>query len=447
MATPLLAQPAAGSELLGVPVSQRNGVLEVLSMRRDPFSFAERRTEQYGDVFAMNALGVRVVTAHGAEAASEILMNRDRAFVNGPAWSYFIGPFFNRGIMLLDFDEHRHHRHIMQQAFSPNVLKGYFAEMQPVIADRVAAFPVGQVKLFDEFKDLTLDVALEIFLGIELEKSEADRLNKAFIETVRAGVALVRKPVPGGRWWKGLRSRKILEEFFYQHIEAKRAAQTPDLFSVLCHAESDDGHRFTDEDVVNHMIFVLMAAHDTSTITMTQMAYRMAEHPKWQARARAQSMELDPTLGYDDLAGMTVLDDVMKESLRMCPPVPAQPRMAVKDTEVQGYFVPKGTMVVIPQMANHRDPRFYRNPDAFDPERFSPERAEDKGHRMAWTPFGGGVHKCIGLYFAGMEIKTILHNLLLDYEWSVPAGYRLPMDYSALPVPKDGLPVTMVRRS
>lgn len=447
MATPVLAQPSAESELTGVPVSRRNGLLEVLSMRRDPFEFANRRTAEYGEVFAMNALGLRIVTAYGADAAGEILMNRDRAFVNGPAWSYFIGPFFNRGIMLLDLDEHRHHRHIMQQAFSPNVLKGYFADMQPVIADRVASFPVGRVKLFEEFKELTLDIALEIFLGIELDKAEADRLNKAFIETVRAGVALVRKPVPGGRWWKGLRSRKVLEDFFYQHIAAKRATQTADLFSVLCHAESDDGHRFTDEDVVNHMIFVLMAAHDTSTITMTQMAYRMAEHPKWQANARAQSMELGPTLSYDDLAGMTVLENIMKESLRMCPPVPAQPRTAIKDTQVQGYFIPKGTMVTIPQMANHRDPRYFSNPDVFDPDRFSAERAEDKGHRMAWMPFGGGVHKCIGLYFAGMEIKTILHNLLRDYEWSVPAGYRLPMDYSALPVPKDGLPVTLVGRT
>ncbi|GAA4756792.1 cytochrome P450 [Gordonia alkaliphila] len=446
MAMPVLAQPEVGSDLRPVPVSTRNGLLEILTMRRDPFDFSQKRLEQYGEVFAMSALGTRFVTAHGAEAANEILMNKDRAFANAPAWSYFIGPFFNRGIMLLDFDEHRHHRHILQQAFAPKVLKGYFDEMQPVIVDRVAKFPTGEVKLFEEFKELTLDIALEIFLGLELSKPEADRLNKAFIETVRAGVALVRKPVPGGRWWKGLRSRKILEEFFYKHIPAKRATATPDLFSVLCHAEGDDGERFTDEDVVNHMIFVLMAAHDTTTITMTQMAYRMAEHPEWQAQARAQSMELNAELTYDDLAGMTMIDSIMKESLRMCPPVPAQPRMAIKDTQISGHFIPANTMVTIPQLANHRDPRYFTDPDVFDPTRFGPDRAEDKGHRMAWMPFGGGVHKCIGLYFGQMEIKTIMHNLLRDYEWSVPAGYRLPMDYSALPVPKDKLPVTLVRR-
>ena len=442
----LLAQPEAGSDLKAVPMSERNGVLEILTMRRDPFGFADRKRLQFGDVSGMNAFGTKFVTCSGAAAAGEILMNKDRAFANGPAWSYFIGPFFNRGIMLLDFDEHRDHRHILQQAFTPRVLQGYLDELQPMVAERMTRFPTGRVKMLAEFKKLTLDVALEVFLGLELEQAEADRLNKAFIETVRAGVAYVRKPVPGGRWWKGVRSRKILEDFFYAHIPAKRAVATPDLFSVLCHAEGDDGARFTDEDVVNHMIFVLMAAHDTTTITMTQMSYWMAKHPEWQEKARAQSFEFGETLEYADLAGLTVVDLIMRESLRLCPPVPAQPRMAIKDTQVQGFYIPKGTMVSIPQLINHRDPQYFSHPETFDPDRFSPERAEDKGHRMAWTPFGGGVHKCIGLYFAQMQIKTVMHHLLRNYEWSVPGGYTMPMDYSALPVPKDKLPVQMRRR-
>ncbi|MHC3001436.1 cytochrome P450 [Gordonia metallireducens] len=442
----VLATPPAGSDLQAIPCSDRNSFLEIMSMRRDPFAFADRRRAQYGSVSGLNAFGVQMVMTGNPRAAQELLMNKDRAFANGPAWSYFIGPFFNRGVMLLDFDEHRHHRQILQQAFSTTALKGYMQEMQPMIAERVAEFPVGSVKLFEQFKALTLDLALEVFLGLNLPRDEADRINKAFIDTVRAGVAYVRKPVPGGRWWKGLRSRKVLEEFFYANIAAKRARETPDLFSVLCHAESDEGHSFSDEDVVNHMIFVLMAAHDTSTITMTQMAYNMAKHPEWQDRARAESLELGPELGYDALAGMTALDLVMKESLRLCPPVPAQPRMAVKDTSIEGFYVPEGTIVTTSSLSSHRDPEFFTNPDMFDPERFGPERAEDKSHRFAWMPFGGGVHKCIGLYFGQMEIKTIMHHLLRGYEWSVPADYVLPMDYSALPVPKDKLPVTLRRR-
>ncbi|QKT08238.1 cytochrome P450 [Gordonia sp. X0973] len=445
--TTVFTQAPAESDLRSVPKNSRNGVLEILRMRRDPFAFSAARQAEFGKVSAMNAFGTQFVTCSGAPAAEQILMNKDKAFANGPAWSYFIGPFFNRGVMLLDFDEHRHHRVILQQAFTPKVLKGYFGEMQPVIADRVANFPTGKVKMLSQFKELTLDVALEVFLGVELPKDEADKLNKAFIETVRAGVAFVRKPIPPGRWWKGVRSRKVLEEFFYANIDAKRAKETPDLFSVLCHAESDEGHTFTDEDVVNHMIFVLMAAHDTSTITMTQMAYHLAKNIPWQEKARAQAFDFGATLEYDDLGKLDVLDKVMRESLRLCPPVPAQPRMAVKDTEVQGYFIPEGTMVTVPQLTNHRDADYFTNPEVFDPSRYDADRAEDKGHRFAWTPFGGGVHKCIGLYFGQMEIKTIMHNLLRDYEWSVPSDYVMPMDYSALPVPKDKLPVDLRRLS
>ncbi|MDQ4111562.1 MAG: cytochrome P450, partial [Actinomycetota bacterium] len=84
-------------------------------------------------------------------------------------------------------------------------------------------------------------------------------------------------------------------------------------------------------------------------------------------------------------------------------------------------------------------------PSVFDPERFAPHRREDKSHRMAWEPFGGGVHKCIGLYFAGLEVKSILHRLLRDYRWSVSPGYRAPLDNSSLPFPKDGNPIHLTR--
>ncbi len=112
----------------------------------------------------------------------------------------------------------------------------------------------------------------------------------------------------------------------------------------------------------------------------------------------------------------------------------------------RGLLRSEGTIVTTSSLSGQRDPEFFTNPDMFDPERFCPERAEDKTHRFAWMPFGGGVHKCIGLYFGQMEIKTIMHHLLRGYEWSVPADYELPMDYSALPVPKDKLPPVTLRR-
>src|SRR3546814_16176819 len=106
--------------------------------------------------------------------------------------------------------------------------------------------------------------------------SEADALNKAFLATVRAATGVIRFGLPFTRWRAGLKGRRVLEDFFRRELPAKRASQGDDLFTRLCHARTEDGEQFSDDDIVNHMIFVLMAAHDTSTITLSNMVYQPA---------------------------------------------------------------------------------------------------------------------------------------------------------------------------
>ncbi|MGZ4587236.1 MAG: cytochrome P450 [Mycobacteriaceae bacterium] len=442
----VLGDAPAGSDLKVVRGPGTNGLVQVLRLRRNIFDEAAGLRAEFGDLALLKAFGIKIVYAQGPEAADVILANRDRAYASGPAWEYLIGPFFRRGLMLLDFDEHHEHKRIMQQAFTPANLKGYMDVMMPGIRERIAGWSVSDnAQMYGRFKELTLDLALDVFVGMQLTESEAAKINRAFIDAVRAGSALIRKPVPGLRWQKGLTARKVLEDFFYSKIGEKRRQGGSDLFAVMCSVETEEGMRFSDEDVVNHMIFLLMAAHDTSTTTMTTMAYYLAKNPEWQDRVRQQSQQLGDDLAYDRLDDLTGLDWCMKESLRLCAPVPGIPRRAVRDTELLGHHIPANTTVVISTLTNHYIPEYWPEPTAFDPERFSPERREDKIHRLAWEPFGGGVHRCIGLHFAGMQIKAIYHELLQRYQWNVPSTYEWPLDVSALPVPRDGLPVTLTR--
>ncbi|RDI55583.1 cytochrome P450 [Nocardia mexicana] len=444
-----LERPPAGSALKQISGPATNSVVQMLRRRRDPLGCARDSEARFGPVHVVNLFGDKWIAACGPEAAERILMNKDRAFANGPGWSPLISPFFERGLMLLDAAEHRRHRTLMQQAFTPAALKGYLQLMQPVVRRHIDALPTGSVeagtpvRIYSHLKQLTLDVALEVFMGARLSRAEADRINSAFIDNLRAVGSIVRGPVPGGRWRKGLRGRKILEEFLAERIPVARRRETADLLSVLCRAADDDGGGCTDADVINHMIFLLMAAHDTTTTTLANMVYHMAAAPDWQQRARRQSLARNPDLSYDDLAELGDLELIFKESARLCPPLQVQLRKSVRDTEVCGYFVPAGYTVYIPTDANHRRGEIWSHPDVFDPGRFGAERAEHKAHRLAWAPFGAGVHKCIGLYFAQIEIKIILHHLLRDYEWTVPATYELPLDVSALPAPKDKLPITL----
>lgn len=413
---------------------------------RDPLKFTRRWFDRYGEISWSNAFGIRLVYLIGPDANQFVFQNKGDIFSNNQGWDYFIGKFFHRGIMLLDFEEHRFHRKIMQNAFKKSVLVEYLKQMNPAIDEGLSKWkPSEKFHVFTAIKQLTLDLATEIFMGYELGK-EADKLNTAFIDTVRAGTSLLRFPIPGGRWKKGLDGRKVLVDFFRSQIHKKRNSQAMDLFSQLCRAETDEGQRFADEDVINHMVFLMMAAHDTSTITLSTIMYHLAKNPDWQERLRQESVALNkPYLDHDDLENLKGMTLVMKESLRMCAPVPSVPRKTVKDVEYKGYYIPKGTMITVTPYFTHYMREYWTNPFKFDPERFSEERREDKTHPYAYVPFGGGAHMCIGLHFADLQVKAILHQILLKYRWSVDPGYEMPVDNTSLPVPGDKLPVKLRR--
>jgi cytochrome P450 len=400
--------------------------------------------DKYGPVSWTKAVGQTWVNVEGPDACGAVLQDRDRVF-DASGWSLLIGPFFHRGLMLLDGQEHHRHRRIMQEAFTADRLAGYLEPMNATIADGLAGWPTGKLRFYPAIKQLTLDVATRTFMADEIG-AESQRVNRAFSDTVRAGTSFVRVPVPGLRWSKGLAGRRLLEDYLRPRIAEHRAGDGSDLFSALCHVRTEDGERFTDEDVVNHMIFLLMAAHDTSTSTLTTMAYYLARYPEWQERCREESRAVSAgPVSYDDLDKLVSLDLVMKESMRLVTPVPGVTRRASRDTELLGYRVPAGSYIAVHLWGLHHMAEVWPEPERFDPERFAEHRREDKVHRYAYMPFGNGVHKCIGMYFGGMEIKAAMHQLLQRYRLTTEPGYRMPIDWVSLPRPKDGLPIHLHR--
>nr|WP_231387093.1 cytochrome P450 [Nocardia sp. BMG111209] len=441
-----LAEPPAGSGLLPVPgdggVPYLGASLQLLD---DPLRFFRGRERRYGPLFWCRALGREVVVVGDPAGMEQVLLDREKVFSAKGGWDFLIGAFFDGGILLRDFEEHLHHRRIMQQAFTRPRLIGYLDIINPAVTQRLSTWrPGDDFRLFDATKKMLLETATEVFVGADLAPGQADRLERAFIDAVRGGQALVRAPLPGGIWARGLRGRRVLQEFFRDQLPRKRSGDGADLFSVLCHSASVEGHTFTDADIVDHMIFVLMAAHDTSTIALSMLAYHLARDPQWQDRLRAESQALGTEhLGYPDLDRLPGLDLAFKETLRMYSPVSQQMREALRDTEINGHHVPAGTLVAASSYPMMRRSGPWPDPDRWDPSRFEADAASR--HRFAWAPFGGGAHKCIGLYFGGMTVKSVLHQMLLRYRWSVPDGYEVPLEIATGPAPADGLPVRLER--
>lgn len=445
----VLAVPPAGSGLK--PVLGNSGVPllgHIIELFRAGPDFSVHLYQRFGPVFFSDVPMLGAVAVLGPDANQAVFTNKNKDF-SQEGWHTVIGPFFNRGLMLLDFDEHLYHRRIMGEAFTRTRLKGYVEHMDRVVTTIVAHWPTNDARfLFNPaVKKLTLDIASMAFMGHEPGTDDAlvTKVNNAFTITTRAGGALIRLPLPPFKWWRGLRARKFLEKYYYERVKERRNAEGSDMLTVLCHAEDDDGNRFTDEDIVNHMILLMMAAHETSTSATTTMAYNLAAHPEWQERCRDESARLgDGPLDIEALDKLEALDLVMNESLRMVAPLPFTMRRAVRDTELMGYYLPAGTNVMTWPGMNHRLPELWTDPEKFDPDRFAEPRAEHKRHRYAFAPFGGGAHKCIGMVFGQLEIKTIMHRLLRRYRLELTRpGYQPRWDYGGIPMTTDGLPIVL----
>ncbi|MEO3757101.1 cytochrome P450 [Mycobacterium sp. B14F4] len=445
-----MATPPPGSDLKPVIGDAGLPVLgHMIEMFRGGPDYLLHVYRKYGPLYYADSPALPAVAALGPDAAQAVYSNRNKEF-SQQGWVPVIGPFFHRGLMLLDFEEHMFHRRIMQEAFVRTRLVGYQEQVDKVVSQVIAsdwAPNDSRFLMYPAMKELTLDIASMVFMGHEpgSDKELVTKVNKAFTTTTRAGNAIIRTGVPPFTWWRGLQARKLLEDYFSERVKERRGKEGSDLLTVLCHTEDEDGNKFSDSDIVNHMIFLMMAAHDTSTSTATTMIYHLARHPEWQERCRDESDRLgDGPVDIESLEKLESLDLVMNESIRLVTPVQWAMRQTVRDTELLGYYLPKGTNVIAYPGMNHRLEEFYPEPMKFDPERFTEPRNEHKQHRYAFSPFGGGAHKCIGMTFGQLEVKTILHRLLRKYRLELPhPDYTTEWDYGGMPVPKDGMRIVL----
>jgi cytochrome P450 len=446
-----LAEPPPGSDLKAVMGDAGLPVIgHMVEFFRGGPDYLMHLYNTHGPLYYADSPALPAVTALGPDAAHAIYGNRNKDY-SQQGWVPAIGPFFKRGLMLLDFEEHMFHRRIMQEAFVRTRLVGYTEQVDSVVSKVIANDWVAndaRFLLYPAMKQMTLDIASMVFMGHEpgSDPELVTKVNNAFTTTVRAGNAVIRTSVPPFTWWRGLRARKLLEDYFAARVqEQRRKAGGSDLLSVLCQTEDEDGNRFSDDDIVSHMIFLMMAAHDTSTSTATTMIYHLAANPDWQQRCRDESDRLgDGPLDIESLEKLETLDLVMNEAIRMVTPVQWAMRQAVRDTELLGHYIPMGTNVIAYPGLNHRLPEIWTDPAKFDPARFAEPRNEHKKHRYAFTPFGGGAHKCIGMVFGQLEVKTILHRLLSKYRLELPhPGYQATWDYGGMPVPMDGMPIML----
>jgi len=414
----------------------------------DPKGQVERQSKKYGLVYRSHLFGETSLVLLGPEANELVLFDQAKQFSSTLGWGRILGLLFPRGLMLLDFEEHRLHRRALSVAFKSGPMKSYLADLDTGIAARVAQWKAqpGPMLFYPAMKQLTLDLAATSFLGAGIGP-EVDEITRAFVDMVAASVAVIRKPLPFTPMARGVRGRERIVAYFSEQIPIRRAkGGGDDLFSQLCQATHEDGALLTTQDIVDHMSFLMMAAHDTLTSSLTSFVGELAAHPEWQQKLRDEVKSLglaaDAPMNFDNLEAMRLTEMAFKEALRLKPPVPSMPRRSIKDFTFKGYAVPAGTMIGVNPLFTHHMPDIWPEPEKFDPMRFTDE-AQRNRHRFAWVPYGGGAHMCLGLHFAYMQAKCFARHFLQNLEVSLEPGYKPDWQMWPIPKPRDGLRVVL----
>jgi cytochrome P450 len=200
--------------------------------------------------------------------------------------------------------------------------------------------------------------------------------------------------------------------------------------------------------VVDHMSFLMMAAHDTLTSSLTAFVWLLAANPRWQDRLRDEvaglGLRADEPLPFERLDELLLTGMAFEEALRIIPPVPAVPRRALRDFEFGGHHIPAGTSIGINPLFTHHMPSLWPDPNRFDPDRFG-DVARAGRRRGAYVPFGGGAHMCLGLNFAIMQAKCFARHLLQNLSVGVAPGYAAAWRMWPIPQPKDGMRLHLSR--
>ncbi len=419
-----------------------------LTMLKDPPAFGRRMFEKYGSVYKAYSFGGWSVNLLGADATEMVLFNKDKIFSSEQGWGPVLNNLFPRGLMLMDFERHRADRKALSVAFKPGPMKHHCKVLGEGILERVGEWSGTDFNFYPAIKSLSLDTAASAILGIPWGP-EADKINKAFVDEVQASVGVVRKPIPFTKMWRGVKAREYLLEYFTPQVKERREKGGEDIFTQICLATHENGELLTEDEVVDHMNFLMMAAHDTITSSATSMTYLLAKHPEWQDKVREECLSVAPAgqqLSFDDLGKLELTEMAFKEALRLIPPVPSMPRRAIKEFTYRNYTIPAGTNVGISPSFVHKMEKHWPDPQKFDPMRFTPDKIAAR-HKYAWVPFGGGAHMCLGLHFAYMQIKILMHAMLTQNRVLLQGGpdYEPKWQVFPIPQPKDGLPVRLER--
>jgi cytochrome P450 len=420
---------------------------------RDPLGFATRCAREHGDVVRLRFGPVVYYMLSHPDDIEYVLRGNHRNFIKDRG-TRLLSSFLGQGLVTSEGELWRRQRRLAQPAFQLDQIQKYSTQMAASTQQLLADWRPGQTRdIHADMMRLTMTIVAQALFSAEVS-GEAERVARAMEDIMKfwAGPAAIfpwlgKLPTPGNR-----RHRQATREVdaVIQGIIARRKAGGPgpdDLLSRLLAARDEDGSPMSDRQVRDELVTLFLAGHETTAVALSFCFYLLAQHPEVEARLAAELHNVlqgqPPTAAH--VSRLTYTEWVVKEAMRLYPPVPSIGREALGDCEIGGYPVRKGTQLTMIQWVVHRDPRWYDDPEAFRPERWDHDLARHRP-RCAYFPFGDGPRVCIGNHFAMMEAVLILATVATRYRLALAPGQKLELFPSITLRPKGGIKMVVGER-
>jgi cytochrome P450 len=414
------------------------------ALRTRPLSFLQEVAAKYGGIAALPLVFRRVVFVSEPDHIEHVLQKAHYKYVNSPRVRQF-GLLLGNGLLVSDGEYWRHQRGIVQSALRA-ADQNYYAEVVSQVArQRVEDWrrlpDESPLDVFGEMSAVTMTVICRTMFGRDFQVGQPEVV-AAFRETMRflqrRWLVPVRVPMwvptPDNRAFR--RNKRIADEIVYSLVAEARTSGNGcgdrGLLSILLNMQSGkDELRITDREVRDELMTILLAGYDTTATALSWTLYLLSLHPDVLRRVQGE-VDMVPLNGLSaDGTGreLQYTVAVLRESMRLYPPVWALTRLAVVDDTLGEYTLPEGTTVLISPYVTHRLEQIWPRPLNFDPDRF----LGTDPPRFAFFPFGGGPRTCVGMSFAMMEARTVLATILQRY---IPQ----PPDFPPVPAPQITMP-------
>ncbi|KAK2150111.1 hypothetical protein LSH36_423g02010 [Paralvinella palmiformis] len=405
-----------------------------ISFGQTPIEFLIAAYQRYGPVFSFTMVGKTFTYLIGSDAAKLFFDSKNEALNAEEVYGKLTTPVFGKGVA---YDVPNPVFLEQKKMLKTGLNIARFRQHIPIIeAETVDYFKrwgeQGQRDLFEGLSELIILTASRCLHGKEIRSILNEKIAQLYWDldggfTAEAWLLPTWIPLPSFR--KRDIAHKKVKEIFYDVIKKRRESDVrgDDMLQTLLDSKYKNGRYLNDDEIAGMLIGLLLAGQHTSSTTSSWLGFFLAKHKDVQDACYEEQLkqfgeELRP-VNYDDLKDCQLLDRVLKETLRLRPPIMTMMRMCKTEQNIMGYTIPAGHQVCVSPTTNHRLPDTWENFDQYDPDRFLDKTGATSEEKFSYIPFGAGRHRCIGESFAYIQIKTIWATLLRLYEFELVDGH------------------------